>query len=94
MKPGIVERMFKMVATVAGALAALLAFILIRKNHDEKETRTDTRKEVEDRVRATRARTVTDQYEGVGETIDVGRNRFASRAKDRIHEAGSGQSCE
>lgn len=88
MKQGIVERLFKMVATVAGIFATVFAFFLIRKKQDEKETRVDTRKDVEDRVRATRARTVTDQYDGVGEIIEDGRNRFAARVKDRILEAG------
>lgn len=46
------------------------------------------RQEAVDAVRATTSRTVAERYEGVGDAVDAGRNRFASRVKNRILSGG------
>jgi hypothetical protein len=46
------------------------------------------RQEAVDAVRATPPRTVAERYEGVGEAVNAGRNRFASRVKNRVFAAG------
>lgn len=46
------------------------------------------RQKAEDSVRATPARDVAERYEGVGNAIDDGKNRFATRVKNRILEGG------
>lgn len=89
-----VKRVLTVLKAAAGILAAGVAVFLIRKRTDANEKRKEARQEVEDRVRATHARHVAEQYEGVGEIIDAGRSRFAARAKDRVHSAGSGTSGE
>lgn len=89
-----VKRVLTVLKAAAGILAAGVAVFLIRKRTNDNEKRKDARQDVEDRVRATHARHVAEQYEGVGEIIDAGRSRFAARAKDRVHAAGSGTSGE
>lgn len=46
------------------------------------------RQKAEDTVHSTPAHTVAEQYEGVGDAIDAGRSRFASRVKTRVIAAG------
>ena len=89
-----VKRVLTVLKAAAGILAAGVAVFLIRKRTNDNEKRSEARQEVEERVRATHARHVAEQYEGVGEIIDAGRSRFATRAKDRVHSAGSGTSGE
>jgi hypothetical protein len=59
-----------------------------KKNDDFTALAGSKRQEAVDAVRATPARTVAERYEGVGDAVDAGRNRFASRVKNRILTAG------
>ena len=59
------------------------------KPHDGLSTKAETEKlKAEDAVRGRSARSVAEQYEGVGDAIDAGRSRFASRVKTRVIAAG------
>jgi hypothetical protein len=75
---------------VAGLALAVLAFFLIRekRTEDANTIAEQKRNEAEDAVRATPSRTVAERYEGVGDAIDAGRNRFATRVKTRVLAAG------
>lgn len=67
---------------------------LQREKTEEKKTDAFTklaeskRQEAVDAVSATPARSVAERYEGVGDAVDEGRNRYASRVKARILAAG------
>ncbi|MCD1653574.1 hypothetical protein K7J14_02530 [Treponema zuelzerae] len=57
--------------------------------HDKLATKAETKRvEAEDAIRGRSARSVAEQYEGVSDTIDAGRSRFASRVKTRVIAAG------
>jgi len=87
------------IAVGAGAIL-LLALTVLSKKGRSGEIRGDKkndeftalaeskRQEAVDAVRATPSRTIAERYEGVGDTVDAGRNRFASRVKNRILAAG------
>ena len=46
------------------------------------------RQEAVDAVRSTPAHFIAERYDGVGDAVDEGRNRYASRVKARILAAG------
>ena len=75
---------------LGGILLAVFAVLLVReRKHAEFERAAeDERNKAEDAVRATPPRTVAERYEGVGDAIESGRNRFASRVKTRVLAAG------
>jgi len=81
---------WKWIRWVAGLAIAVFAFLLIReKRTDDANTIAEQkRSESEDAVRTTPSRTVAERYEGVGDAIDAGRNRFATRVKNRVLAAG------
>ena len=81
---------WKWIRWVAGLAIAVLAFLLIReKRTDDANTIAEQkRSEAEDSVRATPSRSVAERYEGVGDAVDAGRDRFASRVKNRILASG------
>jgi len=81
---------WKWIRWIAGLAIAVLAFLLIReKRTDDANTIAEQkRSEAEDSVRATPSRTVAERYEGVGDAIDAGRNRFATRVKTRVLSGG------
>ena len=87
------------IAVGAGAILLLALTVLSKKGRsgeirgDEKndeftELAESKRQEAVDAVRATPSRTVAERYEGVGNAVDSGRNRFASRVKSRVLAAG------
>jgi hypothetical protein len=58
------------------------------KNDEFTALAESNRQEAVDAVRATPARAIAERYEGVGDAVDSGRNRFASRVKSRVLAAG------
>lgn len=87
------------IAVGAGAILLLALTVLSKKGRsgeirgDEKNDEftalaESKRQEAVDAVRATPSRTVAERYEGVGDAVDAGRDRFASRVKNRILAAG------
>ena len=86
-------------AVGAGTILVLALTVLLKKGrsgeirgekkNDEFTARAESkRQEAVDAVRATPSRTVAERYEGVGDAVDAGRDRFASRVKNRILAAG------
>ncbi len=75
---------------VVGILLAVCAVLLVRdkKSNDSETIAEENREKAEDAVLLTPARTVGERYEGVGDAIDAGRARFASRVKSRVLAAG------
>ncbi len=57
-------------------------------NDERHETAAAEKREAEEAVMATPARAVAERYEGVGDAIAAGRNRFATRTKNRILSSG------
>ena len=90
---------FAGIAVGAGAILVLALTVFSKKGrsgefrgeekNDEFTARAESkRQEAVDAVRATPSRTVAERYEGVGDAVDAGRNRFASRVKNRVLAAG------
>jgi hypothetical protein len=87
------------IAVGAGAILLIALAVLSKKGRigeirgEEKqneftELAESKRQEAVDAVRATPPRAVAERYEGVGNAVDSGRNRFASRVKSRVLAAG------
>ncbi len=75
---------------LVGILLAVFTVLLVRerKANDFETVAEDERQKAEDAVRATPPRTVAERYDGVGDAIESGRNRFATRVKNRVLAAG------
>jgi heme exporter protein D len=75
---------------LVGILLAVFTVLLVRerKANDFEMVAEDERQKAEDAVRATPAHSIAEHYDGVGDAIESGRNRFATRIKNRILAAG------
>ena len=75
---------------LVGILLAVFTVLLVRerKANDFETVAEDERQKAEDAVCATPSRTVAERYDGVGDAIESGRNRFATRVKTRVLAAG------
>lgn len=75
---------------LVGILLAVFTVLLVRerKTNEFETVAEGERQEAEDAVRATPPRTVAERYDGVGDAVESGRNRFATRVKNRILAAG------